>query len=342
MSESAIIGATRTNYTISWEEFLEMFENSLPRPNLIAVTVTLGCATVFGIFCVLLARSVDHEDWGVVSIFWALPVLLVAFAFWELTFGVAQTRKKQLKKLRSVYQRSFSKEQAFSFGSERWIHDTDGSKQEISWNNVLTVSEWPSIVTLSSQNYVAVVPRRVLGTSDLALIRANAFGNAGLKLSVRNSFVDWAYTTLIQLWKGNVWPMLTIHAGAVVALVWMVRRLGRPSNPTDFFWGEVLCLVVLIAGFTAQFWYLPLKYWSMGVETKSPMEVQVYDRGIWFKRLKVEFFRAWSSFNKSEEDRRSFLLFYREGSSFVLGKTDLTRDQVDEFRRLAEVRIETL
>jgi hypothetical protein len=339
MSESKVSVTARVRYTVSWEEFLEMFEYLRPNPDLVAVTATLGCAGIFAVFCVLLARAVDREDRGTVGFFWALPVLLVGFAAWELTFHTANKRKEQLKKLRSTYQQSFSQQQAFACDRDRWVHETEDSKQEINWSALQTMSEWPSTVTLSTKSYVAVVPRRVLTASDMSVIRQAAFGNAGFKFCVGNSFLDWAYTTLTELWKGNLLLMLAIHSGAIMALIWMIRRLGSPSNPTDFFWGEFLCVVVLLLGFTAQFWYLPLKYWTINDDVKSPTEIQVYDKGLWFKRPNVEFFRAWSSFQKLKENRRSFLLTYSAEGSFVLGKSGVTADQIREFRQLVRTHI---
>ena len=79
MSADDLISITRVKYTVSWEEFLDIYKDSKPTPNWVAVTATLFCAAIFAVFGVLLAFAVDREDWQVIWFFWLLPVLLIGF-----------------------------------------------------------------------------------------------------------------------------------------------------------------------------------------------------------------------------------------------------------------------
>ena len=311
----------------------------MPKANWTAVIATIGCTIIFGVFGVLLALTVDRQDWAVLWFFWTLPLLLIAFTIWELTVNVARRKQHKLREIRSAFDRSFSHEQTFAFDQHGWTHDSDNTRQEVAWNALSTMSEWQNVITLSAKGYAAVVPKRALDTDQLQLLRVSALRDLGPKFFFSSSFWNWSKTNLFHFWKHNFVVMILVHLAGIVGLVMMLRRLGNPSNPTDFFWGELLCVLVLFLGVTAQFWYLPLGYANLDDSQKAGVEAQISDHGLWFRKPFVTFFRSWTTFRKAEESRSCFLLYYDEYQSFILQKTNLTLEQVNEFRKLIQIHL---
>src|SRR5689334_17111552 len=92
-------------YTLSWEEYLELYSETWDKPNLVAVVTTAACAVIFGLVAFLLFQANAGQDNNVLWIFWALPGMLIAFTVWELRFRAGRSNNRKIEEIRSSFDR---------------------------------------------------------------------------------------------------------------------------------------------------------------------------------------------------------------------------------------------
>src|SRR5882757_7071232 len=139
-------------YTLSWEEFLETHQQSLPGRSISSFVAMIFMGVAVGAFGVVLTYAVDPGSKLMASGFCWLSVALFVAAFWDLRVRAAKRRFRGVQELRAAYQAYYSGERSFSFDDEKWTLQTESGKQEVLWSGILTAAEWQSVVSLRARD----------------------------------------------------------------------------------------------------------------------------------------------------------------------------------------------
>jgi hypothetical protein len=331
----------RVTYTLLWDEFAELYTDSWPKPNVVAIVATVGFAMAFGVFGNLLARALGPDEWRVGLAFYGFSGFLLGLAIWELKGRTARLKKQKVREVRSLYERFYSREQVFTIDQEKWGHETETSKKETTWAGLLNAVERQNVVALVGKDQLTVVPKRTLSQDTLDLLRQSALRIPGTKCHFRPSFWNWAMTEFTLPWKDQPFAMLGGYALGVGALVIMVRHLAGSAKPGDFFWGELLCASVLFIIVTAQFWNLVLHYIASYDDLGLPFEAEFSEQGMRVKRPKMESFRAWVLFRKFQENRLCFILHADVNRHYVLAKSSFSPEDRQAIRVMLQTKVAT-
>ncbi len=329
----------RVTYTLSWDEFAEVYTDSWPKPNVVAIVATAGFAMAFAVFGFLLARALGPEEWRIGLAFYSCSVFLAGLAIWESKGRTTQLKKEKVKEARSLYERFYSQEQVFTIDQEKWGHETETSKKEMTWAGLLSTVERQNVVALVAKDQLTVVPKRSLTPDTLDLLRQAALRIPGTKCNFHPSFWNWVLTEFTLPWRNRPFSVLVGYVLGVGALVFMIRRLDSPAKPGDFFWGELLCALILFIIVTAQIWYLVLSYVVSYDDLGLPFEAEFSDKGMRVKKLKVESFRSWLLFQKFQENRRCLILHADANRHYILDKSSFSPQELQAVRILLQTTL---
>jgi hypothetical protein len=271
--------------------------------------------------------------------FYGFSIFLLGLAIWESKGRTTQLKKQKVKEARSLYERFYSQEQAFTIDQEKWGHETATSKKEMTWAGLLTAVERQNVIALVAKDQLTVVPKRILTQDTLDLLRQASLRIPGTKCKFRPSFWNWVLSEFTLPWRDKPFSMLVGYALGVGALVFMVLRLGGPTKPGDFFWGELLCALILFIIVTAQIWYLVLHYVVSYDDLGLPFEAEFSEKGMRVKKPKVESFRAWLLFQKFQENRRCLILHADANRHYILDKCSFSPEELHAVRVLLRTAI---
>ncbi len=161
-----------STYTLSWEEFLEIHQNSLPGPSIASFVAMIFMAVAVGAFGAVLTYAVDAGSKTTASGFCWLSLVLFVAAFWDLRVRTARRKARAVGELKRGYRQFYSGERTFAFDQEKWTVETPGGRQESFWPSLLSAAEWQSVIALSTGHQLsAVVPKRVLTPQELNSLR---------------------------------------------------------------------------------------------------------------------------------------------------------------------------
>jgi hypothetical protein len=340
------------NYVLSWEEFLETHQESLPKPHIISFVCTFFVAIAVGVFGGLLTYFIQPQDRLVASMFCWLSLVLFLAAFWDLKVRTRLRRKRVLRELHSVYDRFHSSEQTFAFDQEKWTHGTKAGKHEALWSGLLQGVERQNVITLSMKDYHVMVPKRAFGENStsttaghddaqtLETLRHIVLGQNGNAWPLRLSFIDYALTEVPSLWRQHPFLMAEAHAAGLWFFLMIAYYMYYSTGP-GVIWGWMLAGLFLFLTISTQFWYFLIKYRTESARLRVSWESEFSGQGVRSKSSVLELFSAWALFRKFRETRRCFLLYGNSATYHIYPKRCLTSDQQEVLRQLLRAKVST-
>lgn len=335
------------HYVLSWEEFVEVHSESLPRPSIESFICAALVALATGTFGALLIYFIQPQDRGVASLFCWLALAVLVVAFWDFKFRTDKRRKRFLRELRSIYDRYHSGEQALAFDANGWKHETQAAKYEASWEALTTAIERTNVITWSTRDHVTMLPKRAVASSyhagnagekGLEQLRRLTLGPIEHGLSFRIGLVDYVLTEVPSLWRRHVFLMTEAHLGGMLLVVMIAYGMYNSAGPGVVF-GWIAAGILLFVTITAQLWYFVTKYFTSPSQLRATWEAQFSDRGVRTTNSNIELFVAWSVFRKFRETRRAFLLFVNPTMYYLYPKRHLPSDKQNRLRSLLKARV---
>jgi hypothetical protein len=320
-------------YTLSWEEFFETQEESLPCPSIASFVATLFIAVAVGVFGGLLTYFIRPGDRVVASIFCWLAVGLFLLAFWDLKVRTRQRRKKATIELRSVYDRYYAGEQRFSFDQEIWTRELSSGKQESRWDSLLNAVETRNVFTLTAQSQHAIVPKRVLSSEQLRPLSDIAMGSTKNSWSFQLHFSCYLATQLLGLWRDSAFLMSLAHIAGFGFFLMIAYDMYGNKGP-GVVWGWMIAGLFLFLVATTQFWYLLVKFRTSHKAIRRPWQSCFSESGLRVSGERAESFSAWKVFRKYRESGRCFLIYFKPTAYYIYPKRCLSAEQEVELRGL--------
>src|SRR5579864_5928532 len=115
-------------YTLTWEEYAEVFEDRWPRPDYFSAIVVAIVAVpmiAYGIALNILGPRGEPVIYG---LFIVLPCFLVVATAIGVTLQARSSKAMAVEEMRRKYETWFAHEQSFSFDQEKWTHTTDAGR----------------------------------------------------------------------------------------------------------------------------------------------------------------------------------------------------------------------
>ena len=298
-----------STYNLTWEEFLEFQQGSLPSPSIASFIATIFIAIAVGVFGFVLTYAVDPGSKVMASSFCWMALALFLLAFWDLRVRTARRRSRGVQELRTVYEQYYSGERNFAFDQEKWILQTQSGKQEVLWTGLSNAVEWSSTFTFSAVGQVTTaIPKRILSSEELYALRRIAIGPAENAWRSRMSLLDYLLTEVPSLWRRHPFLMVEAHVGGLFFFVMIANDMYHTTGPGTYV-GWIIAGLFLFLTITTQFWYFLIKYLTSHKELRDDWEVDFTTNGVRIKTSKVDVFRAWSTFRQVREARRCYLLY---------------------------------
>ena len=327
-------------YKLSWEEFLEFNQNSLPSPSVASFVAMIFIAAAVGIFGIVLTYGVDSGSRLMASIFCWLSLVLFAAAFWDFRVRTVRRRERATRELRSAYERYYLDERAFAFDEQKWSLEMAGGKQESPWVNLLSAAEWPNVIVLTAKDRLsAVIPKIALNAEELETLRRIAVKAAVRTWNSKVSLTDFLVTEVPSLWRRHPFLMTEAHAAGLLFFAMIAIDMYHETGPGTYV-GWMLAGLFLFLTLTAQLWYFLIKYHTSHKQRTS-WEVAFSERGVHFKTPNLDFFTAWENFRKARETTRCFLLYLNSSKYYVLPKRCVPLELQTTIRELIARKLET-
>ena len=329
----------KVTYILTWEEYAEQYRDSWPRFDLFSVIVTAMVAVPMFGYGITLAILRMPDEVLLDSMFIGLPLFLVVAAVFTAKSQSGAAMKNAITEKRLEYDRWHAKEQSFFFDREKWTHETEAGKQESPWSALLCAQELPSILCLLGKNSWVRVPKRVLDSSTLTLLRQTAIPMRGDGWPFQISWWDDQASQTVMLWRKN-WFLLTFgNVFGFVVIGWVVQSWFTSNEKAGVIWGWILALFAVILGLTAQFWYAPLRYFTSAKSWRAPQRVEISDRGVCFATPHGDSFTAWKTFRQFQEISRAFLVCIDDSYYHLLSKRYFSAEQQSELRQMLQEKL---
>jgi YcxB-like protein len=338
-------------YSLSWDEFMEVHQRSLPKPPVASSAVMILVALALGAYGGAVLYAVEPQDRPTASVFCWFSIILFAVALWDLTARTKKRRKSFIQGHRSSYDRQYVGEQELAFDQGKWTHGNQDGKYEVSWTGLLHAIEYQNVITFWTESYTVTVPKRVLGGNSepggthaeerpLDVLRRLMFGESHEVAQCSVGLMDYLLTEIPALWRRRPTVMAEAHAVGFLVFLWIADGI-RHSTEEGVMWGWIIAAVVLFLTVTTQLWYFLIQYYTALSEIRDSWDSWFSERGICGKHPKMEYFSAWTSFKKFRETRRAFLLYMNATQYYIHPKRCLTPERQTMLREFLQARIGT-
>lgn len=326
-------------FQLSWEEFLEINQDSLPVPSVASFVAMIFIAIAVGAFGVVLTYAVEPASKTAASSFCWMSLALFAAAFWDLRVRAAKRRTASLRELRVTYEHYYSGERNFAFDDEGWTLETQTGKQSGLWSALLTAAEWRNVITLSARDQLsAVVPKRALTAERLDSLLCIAIRPSANTWESRMSLVDYLVTEVPSLWRRHPFLMAEAHAAGLFFFAMIANEMHQTAGPGVFF-GWIVAGLFLFLTLTTQFSYFLIKYLTSHKDSRTPWQVGFSEKGVYIRTSKVGFLSDWSCFRKMREATRCFLLYVDASMYYTFPKKCIPAEQLSTVRELLAARL---
>ena len=337
-------------YILSWEEFMEVYERSLPRPSIGSFICMVLIAIASGTFGGLLIYFIQPQDRMIASVFCWISLAILVAAFWDLKFRTSKRRQQFTREMRSIYDRYYDGEQAFEFDDHKWTHETKAGKYEASWSALTTAAERPNVIHWSTKDHSIVLPKRVIaamprsdsGARDekvaLAQLHGLALGPLNNGSSFRLSIFDYLLIEIASLWRRHPFLMAEAHLGGVLWVLMIANGMYNSVGPGVVF-GWIIASVLLFLTITGQLWYFTTKYFTAPADLRDAWQSEFSDRGVRTRSAEMELFSAWTTFRKFKETSRAFLLHIGPTNYHIYPKRCLSSDRQTSLRNLLKASV---
>jgi len=322
-----------STYTLTWEEYAELFTDSWPRPDYFSAAVVALVSIPLIAYGIILAVFGMPDEHTINFIFIGGPVFLVVAAFLSLASGNRKAKKQAMAEKRATYERWHAKEQSFAFDEEKWILQSESGKLEVPWSALLAAVEWPSVLVLASEGAAAIVPKRAMNEGKLDLLRKMAILEPAKKWPFKISVWDYQATETVRIWKRYWFRMAFGNVFGLVVLGWLFQIWHESNEKIGIVWGWVIAAFMLVLTLTAQIWYLPLKYWTSRREWRAQKELGLCGKGLYIGDAHVRVFNAWKYLQSFDDFRRAFVVYKDKNHYHLLSKHYFFQEQREEIRR---------
>jgi len=335
-------------YVLSWDEFLELYKDSLPGPSVTSFVATIAVAIATGTFGAVLTWLVDPPDKWIASMFLGLALVLFACALWDLKFRTGRRRGKVIEELRFKYERDFTDEQTFAFDQNQWTLTTKAGKFDTTWTSLSSAVERENTITLSDRHKATIVPKRVLGENELESLRQIALQHPGSTCLFHVTPLDFVLTEVPSLWRRQSFLMGLAHLAAFSFFALIAFTMYHSAGP-GVFWAWVVAWIILFFALTTQFWYFLITYYTSHKLLRFSWGAEFSEQGLrWNAVAKVsgergssfrESFHAWRGFRKAGETARCFLLYTDASRYLLLPKKCLSPEQMVALREMLQTKV---
>jgi hypothetical protein len=326
-------------YTVSCEEFEEAYTSRFPKPSIASLFFALLLAIAAGIFGGILVYFVEPQDRGTASVFCYLSGILFLAAIWDYKYRTKSRLRQYTEKLRSTYERTYTREQTLEFDQEKWIHETLDGKYESPWTSLYSAVEHENTFVFWNKGYMGYLPNRALNAEQAAVFRQAAFGDGSDGVVCKLSLMEFAQTEIPPLWRRRPVVMAEAHAAGLLLFLWVMNTVvnSRESNPVI---GRIVAAAVLFLTVTAQFWYEVFQYFVFIRKTdKGQWEAVFSDRGVYSRNSETASFVSWLAFPKYRESHAAFLLFVDGTHYHIVPKSCLSAEKRTGLRALLEKNV---
>jgi hypothetical protein len=322
------------SYSPSWEEFAELYQDSLPSPDIISF-IAMICVSVlvgaFGAFAMSIAKTTANQLGA--SLFCAIAVVVAVAAYWDLKIRPKGHRDAYLREVRSIYERFYSASRTFTFDAEKWTVQSDSGRRESTWSGLQRASESKNVFMLTGESESALIPKRVLDEAALQSLRQLAFKSSGQAMPGRVAFADYLSNTIQLTLRGQLFL-----AWMFVLLVIAIGAGGFISNfgGDDVFFGAIFGGGILLLSAIALFAALVVQYRTTHRRAKAPLDTEFLSQGVRYRTADAESFVCWRTFRKFQETGRCFLLFPDSGHYYTYAKRGLSPVEVASVREILQ------
>lgn len=319
-------------YTLSWEEYSELFSDSWPRPDYFSAIVVAMVSIPLIAYGVILAVFGMPDEHTINWMFIGGPAFLLLAAFLSIASGSKKAIKEAKAEKRAQYERWHAKEQTFSFDQEKWTLRSASGKWEIPWSGILAAVEWPNVFLLLFAGGQAIVPKRAINAEMIGSLRTFASLEPREIWPYKISVWDYQAAETVRFWKRYWFRMAFGNVFGVVVLVWLFQIWQESNEKIGIVWGWVIAAFVLVLTLSAQIWYVPLKYWTSRERLRAPKGVAISSWGLCFGEHGIRSFLGWKQLQSFEEIKRAFLVYTSKDNYHLFSKRYFSSEQIEELR----------
>jgi hypothetical protein len=329
----------KVTYTLSWEEYAELFEDSWPRTDYFSLIVTAMIAAPLIGYGITLAIFGAPDEKILYSMFIGAPMFLVIATIFATKSQTRQARKRAVTEKRRQYDRRQATEQSFSFNHEKWMHETDAGKQESPWSALTHAAELRNVFTLTGDAISIIVPKRSLDAASLESLRRAAIPIRGNGWPFHITWWDYQASATAMLWRKMWFRMAFANVFGIFVLGWVGQSWLTSNEKAGVVWGWILASLAVLLTLTAQLWYMPLRYFTSARNWRTPRKVELSERGIVVITPTGNYFTAWKAFHKFQELGRAYLIYTDESHYHLLSKHYFSPDQQAELASLLKANV---
>ena len=286
----------KVTYTLSWEEYAELFEDSLPRTDYFSIIVTAMIAIPLIGYGISLAAFGAPDEKILFSMFIGAPLFLVIASIFASKSQTGLARKKAIDKNRREHDRRHAKPQAFSFDQQKWTHESDAGKQENPWSALTHAAELRNVFTLTGDAISIMVPKQSLDSASMEALRNFVIPVRGDGWPFHITWWDYQASATAALWRKMWLRMAFGNVFGVVVLGWVVQSWLTSNEKSGVIWGWILASLAVLLTLSAQLWYVPLRFFTSSRSWRSPMKIKISPQGTVITTVSGDHFTAWKAF----------------------------------------------
>jgi hypothetical protein len=330
----------KVTYTLSWEEYAELFEDSLPRTDYFSLIATAMIAVpLIGYGITLAVFATDQTI--LYSMFIGAPLFLVIAMIFATKSQTGQARKRAITEKRQEYDRRQAKEQSFSFDQEKWTHETEAGKQESPWSALTHAAELKNVFTLTGEAISIILPKRALDAASTESVRQLAIPVRADGWPFHITWWDYQASATVMLWRKMWFRMAFGNVFGLIVLGWVVESWLTSNEKAGVIWGWILASLAVLLTLSAQLWYVPLRYFTSPRNWRSAMKFKLSPQGTIVTSLSGNHFTAWKALHKFQEIGRAYLIYTDESHYYLLSKHYFSPGQQAELARLLKANVKS-
>lgn len=325
----------RVEYTLSFENYLEMMESSRKKPNYkpAAISALVGFSCIIAGYTRLQispdsqpAIGVGLLAFGLLATFLALPLAFLAKA--KDSGGSTATTRKE-------YELFASDQRAIEFDEEGFRVSWFDGEDVRPWSSLRGIHDQKTLLVLSTQTTYYWLPKAALEPGgQLESIRAlakRALNNRDLLFSIplRPSPLVYVVAMYRHYWPRHYKTTLLWYAMGILLLYWILFS-GSETASSLSPW--VLFIAPFLFFFCEGFHYLG-KYFLVNW-SEAAKDADIMSDCIRYKTPKVLMITTYRKLLKMREVPWAFLLYFQRTIFHIIPKKGFSSDRVRQFRRL--------
>lgn len=332
----------RVEYTLSFENYLEMMRPGRKKPDYKMATIS----AFVGLFCIgagytYLRILPDTQPmigmsllaFGLLTSFLAMPLAFLSKP--RDSRSDATTRQRE-------YELFASDKRAIEFDEAAWrVFWFDGEDVR-PWSCLRSIHDQKTLLVLSTQTTYYWLPKAALeGAGQLEPIKGlaeRALNSRELLFTVplRPSPFVYAVAMYSHNWPRHYKTILLWYSLGILLFYWVFLS-GWDAETSHSPW--LLCLAPLLFLFCEGLYYLRNYYvanWS-----EAAQEAEIMSDCVSYKTATVHMITTYRKLLKVREVPGAFLLYFQSAIFHIIPKKGLSRERLDQFRKLISVDRQT-